>query len=255
MKQILNAKIKQFFNLFGYNLSKINKETKSLNFDEIIRKKIYNKPLIFDVGANQGQSILKYLKLMEDPIIHAFEPIDFEYDKLKIKFFNNKNIFLNNFAMGDIIENKEFNISIRTGNSSFNKITENTKWLETRSKQYNVSKDSYIQQKKIVKIDTIDNYVKENNIETIDLLKIDTQGYEDKILKGASKSLEQKKIKIIISEIIFDNTYEKYLTFSDIEKYLIKNNYRMVGLDVSSNNIFSGLTFFADVMYFRNDLL
>ena len=64
MKQILNAKIKQFFNLFGYNLSKINKETKSLNFDEIIRKKIYNKPLIFDVGANQGQSILKYLKLM-----------------------------------------------------------------------------------------------------------------------------------------------------------------------------------------------
>ena len=36
---------------------------------------------------------------------------------------------------------------------------------------------------------------------------------------------------------MFDNTYEKYLTFSDIEKYLLPNNFRMVGIDLMNNNL------------------
>ena len=50
---------------------------------------------------------------------------------------------------------------------------------------------------------------------------------------------------------MFDNTYEKYLTFSDIEKYLLPNNFRMVGIDLMNNNLFTGLVFFADVYYFN----
>ena len=43
--------------------------------------KIKQNPVIFDVGANQGQSI-EDSKNFAEPTIHAFEPIKDEYDKL-----------------------------------------------------------------------------------------------------------------------------------------------------------------------------
>ena len=49
---------------------------------------------------------------------------------------------------------------------------------------------------------------------------------------------------------MFDNVYDKYFSFSDIEKFLIPNNFRMVGINLINNNLFSGLLFVADVMYF-----
>ena len=56
---------------------------------------------------------------------------------------------------------------------------------------------------------------------------------------------------MIIVEIMFDNVYEKYFSFSDIEKFIKPSDFRMVGIDLMNNNLFSGLVFFADVYYFN----
>ena len=48
---------------------------------------------------------------------------------------------------------------------------------------------------------------------------------------------------------MFDNVYEKYLSFSDIEKYLLPNQFRFSAIRTSNENLFEGLVFFADVMY------
>ena len=63
-------------------------------------------------------------------------------------------------------------------------------------------------------------------------MKLDVQLYEDKVLEGSLNSLKNDKIKIIEVEIIFNDYYEKYFNFNDIEKYLITNNFRMVGMDL-----------------------
>ena len=68
------------------------------------------------------------------------------------------------------------------------------------------------------------------------------------------KILSSNNVGIIIAEIIFDNNYDRYLTFSDLEKYLIPNNFRLVAIDLKNNNIFSSY-FMADVMYFNKDNL
>ena len=52
---------------------------------------------------------------------------------------------------------------------------------------------------------------------------------------------------------MFDNVYEKYFSFSDIEKFLIPYNFRMVGIKLSNNNLFSSLVFAADVCYFNKN--
>ena len=55
--------------------------------------------------------------------------------------------------------------------------------------------------------------------------------YEKNILDGAKKTLESGIIKLIETEIILDEVYNKYLTFSDIEKNLINNNFRLIALE------------------------
>ena len=241
--------IKRIFNYLGLNIEKYNKEFVNLSFDKIILNILEENPIIFDVGANEGQSISKYLKIFNKPTIHAFEPLNDQFDKLESQYNSYKNIILNNFALGDKEEMKKFYKAKKSSTSSFNKFNLNSEWIKLRSKQNNTSIENFAEKIDDVKISTLDNYCINNKINTIDLLKIDTQGYEDKVLEGAKDMIQNNKINIIICEIMFDDSYEKYFNFSDIEKYLINNDFRMVGIDLINNSLFSGVVFFADVMY------
>jgi len=243
--------LKKTLNLFGLDIIRINNEIKNINFNELLKQKIPNNPIIFDVGGNQGQSIEKFKKIFNKPIIHSFEPIQSEFKKMQAKFKNDSDVFLNNFALGDKEEIKEFNITAKSANSSFNKIKNNTAWLKKRQEENFSKSKSFVTKKEKVKINTIDNYCNEKKINKIDLLKIDTQGYEDKVLEGSVNCFKNNNISAVVTEIMFDNVYDKYFSFSDIEKHILPFNFRMVGIDLSNNNLFSGLVFFADVYYFN----
>ena len=249
----VKKKIKNLFNFFGLEIKKKDKEIKNLSFDEIYKIKIKKNPIIFDVGANQGQSIERFKKIFAHPIIHAFEPIKEEYDKLLKKYSNQENIILNNYAIGETTGELNLFVTALTGNSSFNKLNANTKWLQARSSQANTTMENYTKATEKVKVISLDNYCREKNINRIDLLKIDTQGFEDKVLAGCNRILKNNIISAIESEIMLDNVYEKYLSFSDLEKYLIPNNFRLVGLNTVNNNLFSGIVFFADILYFNKN--
>jgi FkbM family methyltransferase len=240
--------IKNFFNKLGYDLKKIDKDFTNIDLEDLLKTKINENPIIFDVGGNKGQSVTKYKKIFKNPIIHTFEPIKSQFNIINEKFKNDKNVKLNNYALGEIIGEKDFNITAQTGASSFNKINQNSKWIEVRSKEYKTTINKFVSSTK-VKIFTLDDYFLNNNIDKIDLLKIDTQGYEDKVLQGSINTLKQNKIKAVVTELMFDNVYDKYLTFSDVEKFLLPNNFRMVGIYLSSNSLFGNLTFFADILY------
>jgi FkbM family methyltransferase len=252
--------VKKTINKLGFDLKRYNLhnkknelDDKKNEFDDLLKDKISNNPIIFDVGGNKGQSIEKYLKIFDKPIIHSFEPVKTEFDYMSNKFKNKKNIFLNNFALGNKTEEKEFNITAKTGNSSFNKINLGTDWLKRRSRQYNTSEEGYVTSVQKVNVIKLDDYCKDKNISVIDLLKIDTQGYEDKVLEGSLNLIIQNKIKVIVTEIMFDNVYDKYFSFSDIEKFIIPYNFRMVGIKLSNNSLFSSYIFVADVYYFNKN--
>ena len=78
----------------------------------------------------------------------------------------------------------------------------------------------------MVDVNTIDNYCKTNEIEFIDILKIDTQGYEENVLLGATNMIKNKKIKFIELEIIFFDIYNE--TLSRQYRKIIGKNYRIL---------------------------
>lgn len=243
--------IKKTFNRFGFDIQRYNEEIKNLNFDEILIQKIQNCSIIIDVGANNGQSIKKFSNLYPNSQIHSFEPILSEFDVLRKKYGNSENIYLNNLALGEQNCSRKFNITEKTENSSFNNINKDTKWLKKRSKEYNVDQNKFVKNVENVKVITLDEYCLKNNINIIDILKIDTQGYEDKVLEGCINMIKKGNIKAVITEIILDDVYDKNFSFSDLEKYLIPYDFRIVGINLMNNNLFSSILFSADLMYFN----
>ena len=66
--------------------------------------------------------------------------------------------------------------------------------------------------------------MKKNKINSIDILKIDTQGYDIEVLKGAKNFLKNNNINVVVTELLFNlNLYKCQNTFNEIEKILGKN--------------------------------
>ena len=69
------------------------------------------------IKDNQWFILIKFLKAQKQ---HFFEPNSEELNKIKLQF-NNDNIVLNNCAVGEKSDKKEFNITAMSGHSSFKK--------------------------------------------------------------------------------------------------------------------------------------
>ena len=70
----------------------------------------------------------------------------------------------------------------------------------------------------------LSEFMKKESIDKIDILKIDTEGYEYKVIKGAKENI--KNIQYIYFEHHFDNMLKKGYSFSDIHRYLTKNGFK-----------------------------
>ena len=89
-----------------------------------------------------------------------------------------------------------------------------------------------------VKQDSLDNFVKKKKIPRIDILKIDTEGYEMQVLLGAKKIL--KKTKIIQIEVLdtkkkFKKKLEKTIKFLNLYGFKLVSKKRIWSVEILSN--------------------
>ena len=129
---------------------------------------------------------------------------------------------MNNLALSSNTENKIFFINALSSTSSFSILDKNSLWLKIKNIILN-EKDS-IKDSIILKTSTIDKYVNENNINIIDLLKIDTEGHELEVLMGSQKTIKKNKVKYILIELHSSKMYENYSKIK-IEQFLKNNNF------------------------------
>lgn len=188
----------------------------SNNCDEkkFLKEKFKRKKIIFlDLGCNLGtftDFINRNLKIKK---IYMFEP-----SKICFKFLQNKyrsrKIKILNKAISNRKKNTKFYekeiVSQSTLNNKKNKVFKNLK------------------NKSIYNIDcvSLDEFYKENKFKEIyDLVKIDCEGEDFNIIKGAKNLLKKNFIKLIKIEIEFEKN-----NFYEIINYLNKFNYRLISL-------------------------
>ncbi len=186
---------------------------------------------VFDVGAHRGETVFFFVKRFEVKSIFAFEPLEKNYSYLKknISNINNKNsktkINIFNFALGEKNQKKIMKEMLETSSSTFRNINKETKYYRRKNFflyfNFNRSKNTYSEKK--VSMKKGDSFVLEKEISSIDLLKIDTEGYELQVLYGLRKTL--KNVKAILFEHHYHNMLVKEYKFTDIHSLLIKEKF------------------------------
>lgn len=144
--------------------------------------------VIVDIGANIGDTTLRLAQVLNNNgFVYAFEPSPHVFKRLQTNVGLNgfTNISLYNMAVGD-----------EEGELSF----VSTKQQHTGGAY--VSKVAKTDTS--VKVITLDDFVEQNNITQINLIKIDTEGFEDFVVRGAEKTLRKFKPKIFmeVSDIL-----------------------------------------------------
>jgi FkbM family methyltransferase len=191
--------------------------------------------VIFDVGAHVGESVRRFKILFPRSVIHSFEADEENYQNLCMKFSAHEGLFLNHFGVGSQPGKEIFHRNTKTDTSGFVPVNQDSAWAKLRSRQHNVETKDYTTKSYEVEIRTIDSYMKEQGIERVHLLKIDTQGYEDEVLKGAADALKNQQIDMIETELIPGNAYTKSLNFYDLDQILIPCGYKFYGIDRGGN--------------------
>jgi len=179
-----------------------------------------NPKLCIDVGANVG-NYSKYLLKNSSSKIIAFEPMPKSFKELQ----NIRKDFIDRF----------FIFKVGIGEKKTNKIIYyNAKNLQWANFNHEVNKIDYLKNnnKQLkCKIDSLDNFFKKNRKlfkKQIDLIKIDTEGFEFEVLKGAKSTIKNFKPKYIQIEYnwhhLFKNVnlyyFSKYLRDYDTYKIL-----------------------------------
>jgi FkbM family methyltransferase len=143
--------------------------------------------VFFDVGANDGATAKAALSHLPGARIFAFEPHPETFVKLRSNL-SGPQLNLFNIALGD-----------RTGEADLFSY-ENDKINSLTRKAYFATRFGKEGEPIKVRIDTIDDFCTSHGITGIDVLKIDTEGSELVVLKGAGKKLANRDIRFVYTE-------------------------------------------------------
>lgn len=202
---------------FGFDIIKFKKNQMGVYpFYDMAKFVKVENPILFDIGANVGQTVKDFKEVFKHSTIHTFEPSPDTFEILKNNTSNFKNIYLWNCGVGASIGNLLFNEYNHSNTSSFLNI-------------HNVD-DKKLKRKTLVTITTVDKFCADNGIHKIDVLKIDTEGFELEVFKGAEKSFADCKIGLLFFEVRFANSHADMPTFAELWDYALKKDFELVSI-------------------------
>jgi FkbM family methyltransferase len=142
---------------------------------------------IFDVGANVGQSSLAMLSHFPSAKVYAFEPYPGTFERLA-EVLSGRQAEAFNIALTDQAGDAEL---FTYEADQINSLTPTSRFAVRFGK---VGKPMSI------RASTIDEFCCSHDIKTIDILKVDTEGCELEVLKGATETLKSRGIRFIYAE-------------------------------------------------------
>lgn len=182
---------------------------------EFLRRYSLNQPefLIFDVGANIGEWTSFAHALNPEAEIHCFEPCSNTFSVLEetISSLSSQKIKVNHVALGAKPENLEILVYGET--SALNSI-------------YNRQVLGQSMAKELIRVDTLDLYCQRHKIQRVNFCKLDVEGHELEVLKGAKQLISNGAIDLI--QLEYGGTYiDARILLKDIFEFFQDFPYRL----------------------------
>lgn len=239
---MLKSSAKALIRFFGFDLHRYS----PLSSDDaqlVAMLKQHQVNLIFDVGANVGQFGIQLRKAGYSGRIVSFEPLSEARKHLLIVSNNDK--------MWDVApqaaigcEDGEIEIHV-AGNSVSSSVLD---MLDTHAE---AAPDSAYVDSEIVQLSRLDtigvDYIQPNSIF---FMKIDTQGYEDKVLQGASKLLTN--VIGLQLELSFIPLYNGQCLYDEMMAQLKALGFELWGITPVFTDPVSGRLLQVDATFFRS---
>jgi FkbM family methyltransferase len=177
---------------------------------------------VFDVGANEGQSAREFLHLFPGARIFCFEPTPATFGQLRSFADTQPLVTPVNKALGE-----------SPGTAAFNEnaFHQTNSLLAASPQSADHLGPQVVERLKTIEVEmtTLDGFCREASVNRIDLLKIDVQGYELSVLKGAGELLAGRKIGCVTLEVNFVPLYVNQASFQDLVALFSSHRYDLMG--------------------------
>jgi len=197
---------------------------------------------ILDIGAADGDTAASFLNAYKDAHVYAFEPLPEPFrdlSQMTQRFSDRLSAY--NIALGDSETELEMKRHVDHSPSS--------SLLTTTALSNEMYPEGTVQENIKVRTTTLDAWFASQSPQPqLELLvKMDCQGYEDRIICGGKNTLRQAKVCII--EVLFKDLYEKQASFKEIFTLMDEIGFRYHGnFEQGVNN--RGLVY-ADVLFVK----
>ena len=222
-KSRLMKSIRAFLDARGYDL--VKREFAPYGQDVMVdirrlsKQWGYSTQVCFDVGANVGQTAIRLMKEFPEAAVYAFEPHPDTFASLKAN-------------VGNTVACKPLNIALgmMVGEVDLFEYDESQVSSLVQDAPYAVHRRTSPRRRIGVQSNTIDKFCSEQGIDRVDILKIDTEGFDFEVLKGAQGLLSGRKVDFIYMEFnsIHPQTGMSHAALAPIDEFLHPFGYRFV---------------------------
>ena len=206
-----------------------------------------DEPLVVvDVGANEGQTARRVLAEFPRATVYCFEPAPETFKSLRHNVADDARIHLEPVACGSKVGSVDFHVT-------------DNHWCSSVLAPSDLGKRFYgdwYRTKQVVKVPmtTLDTWMTDRRVPRVDILKVDAQGYDLEVLRGATRMLASG-VKAINCECQFAPEYEGCATFSQIDQFLVTQGYALHQLHEVHDRGNEQQTTYGDGLWLRTDIL
>ncbi len=197
---------------------------------------------VLDIGANTGQFTRTMHALLPDATIYAFEPQADTFETLKNNLAVSNKLHAIHTAVGDKVGETTFHQNAFAQSSSVLPLTD----LHKEAFPWAVESTEVR-----VPITTLDAMQGDLDIVPALLIKIDVQGFEDRVLRGGEAVI--RRASNVLIETAYESLYEGEATFGSVYDAMLSLGFHFRGNLDQVRNPETGLPLYADALFVRGE--
>jgi FkbM family methyltransferase len=237
MRDVVRTLIKRPLNVLGVDVVRYRPQYALGPYAYL---KTFNLRTVIDAGAHMGEFARMIKELLPDASIISFEPLPSSFRQLESSMRDVKGFRAFNCALGEASAVLEMH---------HNDFSQSSSLLPMADLHKEAFPETAHATTETVEVRTLDGALAGIALEPEVLVKIDVQGYEDKVIAGGAQTIAQARA--IVIEVSFQKLYEGQPLFNDIYRLLTERGFTFMGHLYQLLNPSNGSVLQADALFVK----